>query len=88
MLHENSVQSGPRFIVEPPSKVHFSNTSGAVIVCSATGYPPVKIWWVLADGSIVNDVHGLRHVRTNGELVLSPFSASMYRQDIHATVCE
>ncbi|XP_054166069.1 cell adhesion molecule Dscam2-like [Oppia nitens] len=86
LCHEVSVGSGPRFVAEPPSKVHFSNSSGAVIVCSATGSLPIKTWWTLSDGSPVNDVHGLRHIRMNGELVLPPFSANMYRQDIHATI--
>ena len=79
-------QSSPQFIVEPPTKVHFSNSSGAVIPCTATGYPSVKTWWVSSDESIVNDVPGLRHIRSTGELVLSPFSAQIYTQDVHSTV--
>ncbi len=75
------------FILEPPSKIHFSNTSGAVIGCSATGFPSVRISWVLADGSQVIDVNSLRYVRSNGELVFPPFPSAQYRQDIHSTVC-
>jgi hypothetical protein len=85
--HQQQQQNGPMFILEPPSKIHFSNTSGAVIGCSATGFPSVRISWVLADGSQVIDVNSLRYVRSNGELVFPPFPSAQYRQDIHSTVC-
>lgn len=79
---------GPIFIDEPPSRTHFSNTTGAVITCSATSsVVPVKVWWVLADGqSVVSDITGLRYVRPNGQLVFPPFALNQYRQDIHSTV--
>ena len=79
---------GPVFIDEPSSRTHFSNTTGAVITCTATSsIPPVKIWWVLADGQTpVTDVAGLRYVRPNGQLVFPPFPIGQYRQDIHSTV--
>ncbi|KAI2807418.1 hypothetical protein BLOT_005353 [Blomia tropicalis] len=78
---------GPVFIDEPSSRTHFSNTTGAVITCTATSsIPPVKIWWVLADGQTpVTDVAGLRYVRPNGQLVFPPFPIGQYRQDIHST---
>lgn len=84
--HHQHQQNGPIFIDEPPSKTHFSNTSGAVIGCSASGFPSVRISWVLADGSPVIDVNSLRYVRSNGELVFPPFPSAQYRQDIHSTI--
>lgn len=82
----SSNRHGPRFLVEPPPKVHFLNDSGTVVTCKVAGAPPVRIWWSLSDGTAVSDVHGLRHVRPNGDLVISPFAPSSFRQDIHATV--
>lgn len=79
-------RNGPRFLVEPPAKVHFLNDTGTVITCKVTGAPPVRVWWSLSDGTLVSDIHALRHVRPNGDLVISPFQPSMFRQDIHATV--
>lgn len=87
-LHQQQQQQqhGPIFVQEPPSRIHFSNSSGSVIGCTASGFPSVRISWVLADGSPVIDVNGLRYVRSNGELVFPPFPSGHYRQDIHATV--
>lgn len=84
----SSGRHGPRFLLEPLPKVHFLNDSGTVVTCKVAGAPPVRIWWSLSDGTAVSDVHGLRHVRPNGDLVISPFAPSSFRQDIHATVSE
>jgi hypothetical protein len=55
---------GPVFISEPTNRVDFSNTTGAVVECSARGSPPPEIIWVRADGTAVGDVPGLRQVST------------------------
>ncbi|VEN44088.1 unnamed protein product [Callosobruchus maculatus] len=64
------VSSGPVFIKEPPNRVDFSNTTGAVVECLARGNPQPEIIWVLA----------------NGNLVFTPFRAEDYRQEVHAQV--
>lgn len=53
---------GPTFIREPPNRIDFSNTTGAVVECSARGNPPPEIIWIRSDGSAVGDVPGLRQV--------------------------
>ncbi|XP_068985423.1 cell adhesion molecule Dscam2 isoform X8 [Bombus flavifrons] len=75
---------GPSFVIEPPSRVEFSNSSGAWLDCTATGSPPPNIDWSTADGHPVNDVPGVRRVLRNGTLVLLPFPAAAFRQDVHS----
>nr|XP_024214186.1 Down syndrome cell adhesion molecule-like protein Dscam2 isoform X35 [Halyomorpha halys] len=77
---------GPMFIKEPPNRVDFSNTTGAVIECTARGNPTPEIIWVRSDGTAVGDVPGLRQVLANGNLVFPPFRAEDYRQEVHAQV--
>ncbi|CAH1979446.1 unnamed protein product [Acanthoscelides obtectus] len=79
--------SGPVFVKEPPNRVDFSNTTGAVVECLAKGNPQPDIIWVrAADGTAVGDVPGLRQVLANGNLVFTPFRAEDYRQEVHAQV--
>lgn len=78
--------SGPVFVREPQNRVDFSNTTGAVVECSARGNPPPDIIWVRGDGTAVGDVPGLRQILSNGNLVFPPFRAEDYRQDVHAQV--
>jgi hypothetical protein len=54
---------GPVFTNEPLNKVDFSNSTGAVVECRASGLPPPEIIWVRSDGTAVGDVPGLRQVR-------------------------
>ncbi|EFN62358.1 Down syndrome cell adhesion molecule, partial [Camponotus floridanus] len=75
---------GPSFVVEPSSRIEFSNSSGAWLDCTASGSPPPNIDWSTADGHPVNDVSGVRRVLRNGTLVLLPFPAAAYRQDVHS----
>ncbi|XP_067213972.1 cell adhesion molecule Dscam2 isoform X6 [Linepithema humile] len=75
---------GPSFMLEPPSRIEFSNSSGAWLDCTASGSPPPNIDWSTADGHTVNDVSGVRRVLRNGTLVLLPFPAAAYRQDVHS----
>ncbi|XP_064213100.1 cell adhesion molecule Dscam2 isoform X2 [Tribolium castaneum] len=77
---------GPSFIMEPPPKLEFSNSSGGWLDCSASGNPQPSIDWLSVDGTSVGDVAGIRKVLRNGTLFLQPFPAAAYRQDIHSTV--
>lgn len=75
---------GPSIIVEPPSRVEFSNSSGAWLDCTASGSPPPNIDWSTADGLPAGDVPGVRRVLRNGTLVLLPFPPPAFRQDVHS----
>lgn len=77
---------GPNFVMEPPPKLEFSNSSGGWLDCSATGIPQPTISWLTADGQLVGDITGVRRVLLNGTLFLMPFQASVYRQEIHNTI--
>lgn len=72
--------------MEPPGRVEFSNSSGGWLDCSASGSPQPTIDWVHADGSAVTEIHGVRRVLRNGTLVLMPFAAAAYHQDVHNTI--
>uniref|UniRef100_A0A182WLW6 Ig-like domain-containing protein n=1 Tax=Anopheles minimus TaxID=112268 RepID=A0A182WLW6_9DIPT len=72
--------------MEPPSRLEFSNSSGGWLDCSASGSPQPSIDWLSVDGTSVGDVGGVRRVLRNGTLVLLPFPAAAYRQDIHSTI--
>ncbi|XP_067138886.1 cell adhesion molecule Dscam1-like isoform X1 [Centruroides vittatus] len=76
----------PQFTTEPPNIVHFYNTTGTVVPCSGKGVPQPLVHWTKQDGSIVQDVTGLRHVRPDGTLVFPPFRSESYRQDVHASM--
>ncbi|XP_060535010.1 cell adhesion molecule Dscam2 isoform X1 [Cylas formicarius] len=77
---------GPSFVMEPPPRLEFSNSSGGWLDCSASGSPQPSIDWLSVDGTSVGDVSGIRRVLRNGTLFLQPFAAAAYRQDIHSTV--
>ncbi|XP_037034782.1 Down syndrome cell adhesion molecule-like protein Dscam2 isoform X7 [Bradysia coprophila] len=77
---------GPGFVMEPPPRLEFSNSSGGWLDCSASGSPQPTIDWLSVDGTSVGDVSGIRRVLRNGTLVLLPFAAAAYRQDIHNTI--
>ncbi|KAJ8918536.1 hypothetical protein NQ315_013041 [Exocentrus adspersus] len=78
--------AGPVFLREPTNRVDFSNTTGEVVECRASGNPPPDIIWIRSDGTAVGDVPGLRQVLANGNLVFPPFRAEDYRQEVHAQV--
>nr|XP_018897402.1 PREDICTED: Down syndrome cell adhesion molecule-like protein Dscam2 isoform X3 [Bemisia tabaci] len=82
----DSVLQGPSLLMEPPSKLEFSNSSGAWLDCSATGNPTPMVEWTTVDGAPVTDVPGVRRLLHNGTLHLLPFSAAAFRSDIHSTV--
>ncbi|XP_069693342.1 cell adhesion molecule Dscam2-like [Periplaneta americana] len=77
---------GPRFTLEPPSLLVFSNSSGGRADCAAEGSPDPRVEWVLgSDGSPVGPVRGARDVLSNGSLVFPPFRGDHFRQDVHST---
>jgi len=80
----SSDTSGPVFIQEPPNNVDFSNTTGTEIICQARGVPLPNITWTRANGERIGTIPGLRQVMDNGNLILPPFRASDYKQEVHA----
>jgi len=85
-MSSSSDFTGPSFLLEPPGKFEFSNTTGAWIDCTAAGHPAPHIRWLTADGTPVPDVPLLRQDMSNGTLALLPFPPAMYRQDVHSSV--
>ncbi|KAF4525156.1 hypothetical protein B566_EDAN014773, partial [Ephemera danica] len=81
----NGDNRGPVFVLEPPSRLDFSNSSGGWLDCSAAGSPVPTVTWLSADGGPASDVPGVRRALGNGTLVLLPFPAAAFRQDVHAT---
>ncbi|KPJ10146.1 Down syndrome cell adhesion molecule-like protein CG42256, partial [Papilio machaon] len=79
-------EHGPVFLLEPPARLAFANSTGARVSCAAHGAPPPTITWQLPDGTPLDDVPGLRQVLDNGTLVFLPFSAAQYRQEVHAAL--
>ncbi|XP_064480161.1 cell adhesion molecule Dscam2-like [Ornithodoros turicata] len=76
--------TGPSFAIEPPSRVTFYNTTGAMVPCTAKGHPRPDVTWVRSStGLPLRDLPGLLSVRFDGTLVFAPFRADDYRQDIH-----
>ncbi|CAG4953653.1 unnamed protein product [Colias eurytheme] len=53
-------EHGPVFLMEPPSRLVFSNSSGARVSCAAHGFPSPQIAWQLPDGTQLDDSPGLR----------------------------
>ncbi|GFU19894.1 down syndrome cell adhesion molecule-like protein Dscam2, partial [Nephila pilipes] len=77
---------GPIFVHEPLETVEFSNSTGAVISCSAQGYPEPTIRWERRDGNPVSTIPGIRQIRPDNSLVFFPINTDQYRQDVHAAV--
>jgi len=84
LVSAQSDVSGPVFVQEPQNQVDFSNTTGAEIICQSRGTPLPRITWVKTDGTVIKDVPGLRQVLDNGNLILPPFRAEDYNQEVHA----
>ncbi|XP_077560091.1 cell adhesion molecule Dscam1-like isoform X2 [Haemaphysalis longicornis] len=71
--------------MEPPSRVTFYNSTGALVPCSVQGDPRPDIHWVRSStGLPMRDVPGVLAVRADGTLSFAPFRAQDYRQDVHA----
>ncbi|KAG1685713.1 Down syndrome cell adhesion molecule-like protein Dscam2 [Nymphon striatum] len=62
---DESKGTGPIFIVEPPTKLAFLNTHGAVINCLVHGDPIPKIQWVNKNGKKVTDIDDLLKILAN-----------------------
>ncbi|CAN7986538.1 unnamed protein product, partial [Ixodes hexagonus] len=76
----------PAFLREPPGQVVFSNATGALVSCSASGDPRPVLSWTNESGSMLGPVPGLRRTRPDGALEFFPFRGEDYRQDVHAAV--
>ncbi|KAG8230365.1 hypothetical protein J437_LFUL011491 [Ladona fulva] len=76
---------GPRFTLEPPPLVLFSNASGARVDCAAEGTPTPRVEWLLADGSPAPSVPSSRLALGNGTLLFPPFRGEAFRPDVHTT---
>ncbi|KAF9795910.1 hypothetical protein SFRURICE_017774 [Spodoptera frugiperda] len=48
------------FLMEPPPRLSFSNSTGARVSCAAHGTPAPIISWLTEDGAPVSDIPGLR----------------------------
>ena len=46
---EKEIDRGPKFVIESPSSLVFSNSSGTVINCTAIGSPSPRVWWIQRD---------------------------------------
>ncbi|KAF4527933.1 hypothetical protein B566_EDAN012826 [Ephemera danica] len=77
---------GPRFTVEPPQLLRFSNSSGSRLDCEAEGSPPPRVEWLLADGSAVLPVPAARLVLGNGSIIFPPFPGEAFRPDVHSSI--
>ncbi|CAG9136228.1 unnamed protein product [Plutella xylostella] len=49
-----------QFLLEPPARLVFSNSSGARVTCAALGSPPPVVAWLTEDGVPVTEIPGLR----------------------------
>ncbi|XP_034948781.1 Down syndrome cell adhesion molecule-like protein Dscam2 isoform X2 [Chelonus insularis] len=74
---------GPNFIVEPQSRVEFTNVSGGRVDCTVRGNPEPTVEWLAADGGNVASIPGIRVVFSNGTIHFPAFEAEAFRQDVH-----
>lgn len=65
--------SPPQWVVQPPSELTFSNSTGSKLECVASGSPPPTIEWFLEDQLIAHNLHGLRMAMPNGSLIFPAF---------------
>ena len=77
---------GPVLVAEPRSSIEFSNDTGTMIHCSATGSPLPRVDWLMGDGSPVIPIPNIREVLLNGSMYFLPFGAENYRHDVHSSV--
>ncbi|XP_033323157.1 Down syndrome cell adhesion molecule 3 isoform X4 [Megalopta genalis] len=77
-------QQGPVFVLEPPSTLDFSNTTGSQLSCSAHGSPTPHVTWITSpDQRPVTAVPGLRQLLGNGTLYFPPFLSQDFRAEVH-----
>lgn len=55
-------EHGPVFLMEPPARLVFGNSTGARVSCAAHGFPSPALAWQQPDGAQLDDVPGLRFV--------------------------
>lgn len=77
---------GPILDSEPRSTIEFSNDTGAMLHCSATGSPGPRVDWLMGDGSPVHPIPNIREMLVNGSMYFLPFGAESYRHDVHFAV--
>lgn len=124
---EKEAERGPKFVIEPPAHVVFSNSSGTVINCNAIGSPTPRVWWMHRDNlrsghesgdlaslsisfpgdpslhlhphhssfsvssssssssPLLGSSNSLRHIRSDGSLLFSPFGPESFRPDVHSS---
>ncbi|XP_037873453.1 cell adhesion molecule Dscam2 isoform X2 [Bombyx mori] len=75
----------PLTMQEPPHHVEFSNDTGVILSCS-TSRGDFQMDWLQSDNTPVASLSGLRQILKNGSLEILPFTAELYRHDVHATV--
>lgn len=78
-----SAYVGPFFVKEPPSRVDFSNETGAFVDCMASGTPPPSVTWLTSEGEPVLTVPHTLELLSNGSLLFHPFNPGAYRHDLH-----
>ncbi|XP_024084690.1 Down syndrome cell adhesion molecule-like protein Dscam2 [Cimex lectularius] len=86
LTYDEVPRRGPSFLMEPPPRLEFSNSSGGRLDCTATGSPQPTISWQALDGSPLGELPGVRRLLPNGTLLLVPFPPELYRQDVHAGI--
>nr|XP_037276598.1 Down syndrome cell adhesion molecule homolog [Rhipicephalus microplus] len=74
----------PAFLHEPPVQTLFSNSTGTLVSCSASGQPRPSVTWTNETGSPLEPLPGLRRIRLDGTLEFFPFRGDEYRQDVHS----
>ncbi|CAN7938015.1 unnamed protein product, partial [Ixodes hexagonus] len=78
---------GPRWVLEPPARLLFSNWTGATVRCSAEGEPRPEVWWVTSsDGANVSSLATARAqlLSTHDEqLSFAPFRDHQFKADVH-----
>ena len=75
---------GPAFPLPLPATFTFSNSTGGVLDCPATGDPAPALTWVLGGGGgPLPAPPGLAATLANGSLQLLPFPAAAWRSDLH-----
>ena len=61
-INSTLVPSGPVLETIPPDEVVFTNSTGAVLDCTARGDPPLRLSWLYLDYSPVTPIPAVREV--------------------------
>ncbi|XP_073979424.1 cell adhesion molecule Dscam2-like isoform X3 [Rhodnius prolixus] len=79
------ILEGPRFLLEPPPWLEYTNSSGAILSCSARGNPQPTITWLDQMDKLVTHMRGVREILSNGSLYLPPFPVERMADEVHTT---